>query len=92
MGTETREGWPLLTIDTKANGDSKSTQVRGPSLVGLLGLSCQYKRFFPALAALVGQIQNSFFLTVRYSNSFVPIAQQARQAVALGHLSLNMCL
>ncbi len=42
---ETGEGWPLLTVETEVNGDSKSTNERGPSLVGSLGLSCQYKRF-----------------------------------------------
>ncbi len=31
---ETREGWPLLTVETEVNGDSKSTDERGPSLVG----------------------------------------------------------
>jgi hypothetical protein len=40
-----REGWPLLTVETEVNGDSKSTNERGPSLVGSLGLSCRYKRF-----------------------------------------------
>jgi hypothetical protein len=33
----TREGWPLLTVETEENGDSKSTNERGPSLVGSLG-------------------------------------------------------
>jgi hypothetical protein len=41
------------------------------------------------LAALVGLVQNIFFLTVQYFNSFVPIAQQARQAVGQGCLSLS---
>jgi hypothetical protein len=27
-------GWPLLTVKTEVNGDSKSTDERGPSLVG----------------------------------------------------------
>ncbi len=31
---ETREGWPRLNVLTKVNGDSKSTNERGPSLVG----------------------------------------------------------
>ncbi len=46
---ETREGWPLLTVETEVNGDLKSTNERGPSLVGSLGLSCwcYYNRFFP---------------------------------------------
>ncbi len=36
---ETREGWPLLTIETEANGDSRTQGSLGPSLVG----SCRYK-------------------------------------------------
>ncbi len=31
---ETREGWPLLTVETKVNGDSKSRNERTPSLAG----------------------------------------------------------
>jgi hypothetical protein len=42
---ETREGRPLLTVETEANGDSRSTYERNPSLVGSLGSLCQYKRF-----------------------------------------------
>jgi hypothetical protein len=61
-------------------------------LVGSLGLSCWYKRFCSALATLVGPVQNTYFLTVHYFNSFVPIAQQAGQAAVLGCLSLSMCL
>ncbi len=39
--------------------------------------------------ALVGPVQNNVFLAVNYFNSFIPIAQQAGQAVVLGHLYLN---
>ncbi len=50
-----------MTDETEVNGDSKSTNDRGPSLVGSLGLSCRrYKRFCSALAALVGPVQNIF--------------------------------
>ncbi len=42
---ETREGWPLLTVEAEVNGDSKRTNKRGSFLVGSLGLSCRYKRF-----------------------------------------------
>jgi hypothetical protein len=77
---ETREGWPQLTVKTEANGDSKRTNERGPFLVGSLGLSCRYKRFFSALAALVGPIQKMFFLTVHYFKSFAPSpSKQGRQ-------------
>jgi hypothetical protein len=30
---ETREGWPLLTVETELNGDSKRTNERDPFLV-----------------------------------------------------------
>jgi hypothetical protein len=40
MDRETRDGWPLLTVETEVNGDSKSTIERGPFLVGSLSLSC----------------------------------------------------
>jgi hypothetical protein len=36
---ETREGWPLLTVETEVNGDSKRTNKRGPSLVASLDSS-----------------------------------------------------
>jgi hypothetical protein len=48
--------------------------------------------FCLALAALVSPVQNIFFLTLQYFNSFVPIAQQAEQTVVPGRLSLNMWL
>jgi hypothetical protein len=89
---ETREGRPLLTVETEVNRDSKSTNERGPSLAGFLGLSCQYRRFLFCLGCSSGPVQNIFFLTVHYLNSFVPIVQQAGQADVLGRLSLSMCL
>jgi hypothetical protein len=45
------------------------------------------KDFCSALAALVGPVQNIIFLAVHYFTSFVPIAQQARQAVMPRRLS-----
>jgi hypothetical protein len=84
-------GWPLLTVETETNGDSKSTNELGPSLVGSLGYSCR-KDFCPALAGLVGPLQNTVLLTVHCFDPFVPIAQQAGQAAALGRLSLIMRL
>jgi hypothetical protein len=68
-------GVPLLTVETEVNGDSKSTNERGPSLVDPLSLSCQYKIFCSALTALGCPVLNIFFLTVHYFKSFVPIAQ-----------------
>ncbi len=44
---ETRDRRPLLTVKTEANRDSRSTNEKGPSLVGsLVGSWCRYKRFF----------------------------------------------
>ncbi len=74
------------------NGESKSTNVRGPSLVGSLCMLCRYKDFCSLLAALVYPVQNIFVFTIHYSNSFVFIAELGGQAVVLGHLSLSMCL
>jgi hypothetical protein len=68
--------WPLLTVETEVNVDSKSTNERGPSLVSSLALSCLYRRFFSASAALVGRVENIFFFTVQYFNFFFSIAQQ----------------
>jgi hypothetical protein len=45
-----------------------------------------------ALAALVGPVQNIFFLTIHYFNTFVLIGQQAGQAAVLGGLNLSVCL
>jgi hypothetical protein len=48
--------------------------------------------FCPAMAALVGVVQNIFFYQGALFTSFVPIAQQAGQGVVPRRLSLNMCL
>jgi hypothetical protein len=53
MGPKKVEVEHLLTVEFEVNEDSKSTNERGPSLVGSLGLSCWYKRLF-SLATLVG--------------------------------------
>jgi hypothetical protein len=83
-----REGWPLLTVKMEVNGDSKSTNERGPSLVGSLGSSCRTRDFYPVLAAVVSPVQNILFLAVHYFNLCVPIAQQPGQEVVQGRLSL----
>jgi hypothetical protein len=43
--SERLEGWPLLIVETEANGDSRSTNERGLSL----GLSCKYKHLLSCL-------------------------------------------
>jgi hypothetical protein len=44
LETEVQRGVPLLNVETEVNWDSQSTNERGPSLFGSLGLSCRYKR------------------------------------------------
>jgi|688.fasta_scaffold460044_2 hypothetical protein len=92
MIRETREGWPLLTVKTEANGDSKSTNERGPSSVTVIGFLMPVQAIFVLLAAVVGPVRNIFFLSVHYLNSFLPIAQHAGQAVMQGRQSLTVCL
>jgi hypothetical protein len=58
----------------------------------LLACRAGTRDFCSSLAALVGPVQNTFFLTIHHFHSFVPSAQQAGQATVLGHLSLCMCL
>jgi hypothetical protein len=62
-----------------------------PSLVGSLA-RVGTRDFCPALATIVGLVQNMCFFTIHYFTSFVLIAQQAGQTVMPGHLSLNMRL
>ena len=89
---ETVESWPLLTVEIESNGDSKSTNERGPSLVSSSGLSCRYKRFLSRIGSSQPSTQYFFRHCTQYFNPFVSIAQQAGQAVVLGRLSLSMCL
>jgi hypothetical protein len=44
----------------------------GPALVGSLGSLCRYKRFFPALAALVSPVQTIFFLAAHFFHFMCP--------------------
>ncbi len=56
---ETREGWPLLTVETEAIGDFNEYK-KGPSLVGSLGSSCRYKICLSCIGCS-GPVQNTFF-------------------------------
>ncbi len=56
----TRERWFLLTVETEVNGDSKSTNGRGPSLVPRWARRAGTRDFYPAFAALVNPVQNIF--------------------------------
>jgi hypothetical protein len=67
------------------NGDSKSANERGPFLGWFIGLAVPVQEIFcSVLAALVGPVQNIFFLTIHFFKTFVPIAQQAGQEAMLG--------
>jgi hypothetical protein len=48
--------------------------------------------FCSALAALVGPVQNSFYLPGHSFKTFAPDSQLAGQAAMLGRLSHSMCL
>jgi hypothetical protein len=58
-----REGWPLLTVETEANGDSKSTNEQGLPWLVRCAHRAGTRDFCPALAALVAPVQKVFFLT-----------------------------
>ncbi len=71
--------------------ETQRVQMKGVLPYWFVGLSCREKDFCSALAALVGPVQNIFFLTLHYFN-FVPVTLQAEQSAVLGRLSLCMCL
>jgi hypothetical protein len=87
---ETREGWPLLTVETEVNGNSKRTNERGPSLVGLLGLSCRYRRFVFSLGCSSRPSTKYFFLTAHYF--YFPFLSPLPSDQGRGRLSLSMYL
>ncbi len=64
----TREGWTLLTVETQANGDSRSTYERSPSLFGSLGSSCRYKTIF-VLSWLLQSAQYKICVSLPYTIS-----------------------
>jgi hypothetical protein len=74
---ETREGWPLLTVETEVDENSKGTNERGTFMVGSLGLSCRYKKFLLRLGCTSRPSTKYFFPHYTHFNSFVPLVQQA---------------
>jgi hypothetical protein len=59
----------LTAVETEVNGDSKSKNERGPSLVGSLGSSYQYKGILSYLGcSMVSPEEIIFFLTLHYFN------------------------
>jgi hypothetical protein len=79
---ETREGWPLLTVETGANGDLWTTNGWPIGLVVLV------RDFYPALATLVSQVKKIPHRTLFH---FI-CPHRPGQAVVPCRLSLNMCL
>ncbi len=71
---ETREGWPLLTVETYVNGYSKRTNEREP-FPWLVRWACRAgtRDFCSALAAIAGPDPNIFFSSP-YTVS-VPLSQ-----------------
>ncbi len=65
---ETREGWPLLTVETEVNGDSKDSIEKGPSWLVRWACRTSTRDFYPAVDARVSLVQNIFFLTAHYFN------------------------
>ena len=90
---ETSEGWPLLSVETEVNGDSKRVQMKGV-FPWLVHWACRVDTidFCSALAVLVGLVKNIFSSPSTISIPCAPIAQQAGQAAVLGRLSFSMCL
>jgi hypothetical protein len=86
---ETREGWHLLIVETPVNGDSKSTNDRFHSLVGL---SVPVQEIF-VLTGCSSWSSTKFFFPHRTLFKFIcPPRQQAGQAVVLLRLYLIVCL
>ncbi len=69
---------------------TQRVQMKGV-LPWLLRWACRAstREFVLPWAALVGPVQNIFFLTVHYFNAFVSIAQQAGQAAMPGRFSIE---
>jgi hypothetical protein len=84
-------GRPLLNVETGVNGDSKSTNERGPSLVGSLGLSCRFNRFVFSLAS-VRPVQNIFFLTSIFPHRPTIWAGSQAGSPVFWYVSLNLML
>jgi hypothetical protein len=76
-----RGGWHLLTCWNWGEWGLK-----------VLVLHACRRDFCYALAALVGRVENIFFLPELLFQFLCPITQQARQAAVLGRLSLSTCL
>ncbi len=88
IARETKDGCAILTVETKVNGDSKSTNERGPSLVGSLGSSCRYKRLLSCFGCSGQPSAKNFFP----HRTLFPIAQQPKQEVNRAKPSVYECV
>jgi hypothetical protein len=86
-----REASAQLTAVSQVNGDSKSSNERGPFLVGSLGFSCRYKRFYPGFGCSTQPSKKKFphrtlfyFICPHY-----PSPSKPGQAVVQDRLSLK---
>jgi hypothetical protein len=87
-----RERWSMPTVETELNWDLKKTNETGPSFVGLLGLSCQYKRFLSCLGCS-SRPSTKYIFPHRTLVHFLCTHRPASgQAAVLGRLSFNMRL
>ncbi len=87
---ETREGWPLLTVETEANGDSKSTNVRVHPWLVHWALRADTLDFLYCLSCSgqpITNISSTYTISIR-----IPIVQQLGQAAVQGRLPLNVRL
>jgi hypothetical protein len=90
---ETREGWPLRTVETEANGGLMEYKWRLSFLGWFARIVVPVWEIF-ILPWLLWSAQYKIFFSSPYTFSllYVLIAQQPGQAVVRGRLSLNMCL
>ncbi len=77
VSRETREGWPLLTVETEVNGSQRG-QMKG--VLSCLVCRAGTKDFCSASTALSWPSSNFFFHYPQYLNSFFPIAHAASWA------------
>ncbi len=75
---EIREGWLLLTVETEVNGDTKSANERGPSLVGFGGFVVPVKET-PALGRS-GQASTKYFTLFPFMCLLRPVTWAGRRA------------
>ncbi len=84
---ETREGWPLLTVETETTGDSWEYILKGSSLGWVVVVLVQID-FYPGCSSQPSK--KIIFFTAHFFTLFVPISQQPGHAAVLGRLSKGL--